>query len=115
MANSKIEKQHILHLLLFSYNKKMKAKAAFREIEKVYPGSISFVSVTRWFKKFRDGDLSLKRSGKETFSDEDLKLVVKSNPYMSLNDFAANFEVSKSCLSKRMKAINYTTKRTLWV
>ncbi|KAG5666336.1 hypothetical protein PVAND_014371 [Polypedilum vanderplanki] len=119
MKNSKIEKDHIRHLLLFNYNKGMKARAAFREIDKVYPGSISVVSAIRWFKKFREGDLSLKRkegTGKEkTFSDDDLKLVVKSNPYMTLNDFAAIFDVTKSCLSKRMKVINFTNKNTLWV
>ncbi|KAG5670126.1 hypothetical protein PVAND_000408 [Polypedilum vanderplanki] len=51
---------------------------------------------------------------KNTFDDSYLELIVKSNPTMTLTEYADLFGVTKSCISKRLKALDYTSKISYW-
>lgn len=73
----------------------------------------------RWFRKFKQGNNNFERkkgSGRyETFDDNELKELVDSSPHLTLQEYGDILEVSKSAISKRMKLLNYTSKRTFWV
>jgi hypothetical protein len=69
MVENRVSMNHVHHLLLFKYKEGLTGARACREINGVYPSSVSSSSVQRWFKKFSDGDESLERKeGKTYFS-----------------------------------------------
>lgn len=94
------------------------AYVAAREIVKAYPGAVSEAAARYWFKKFKAGDKSLKqqKGGGRTkiFSDDELKNLVDEYPHLTLEEYGRMLGVTKSTLSRRLQAINYTCKRTLW-
>lgn len=95
------------------------AKAAARKIRQTYHNIPSDATAKRWFQKFKSGDVSLERQkggGRDkSFTDEELKELIDENPNLTLSEYGELLDVGKSCLSKRLSAINYTCKRTLWV
>lgn len=90
-----------------------------KEINEIYPGAIDKRTVQRWFKKFREGDFNLdrkRRSGElKVFEDEELKELIEDNPNFTLHEYASFLGVSHVAVWKRMRAIEFTCKKTLWV
>lgn len=95
------------------------ASETTRRICDVYPQAVSIATTNRWFQKFMSGDDNLKRkegSGKvKSFDDNELKELVDGQPHLTLQEYADILWVTKSAISKRMKNLNYTSKRTFWV
>ena len=55
-----LSKEHFRHCLLYEYQQGKKAKDAFESLNKVFGDNlVTYPTVTRWYKRFKSGDLSL--------------------------------------------------------
>jgi [histone H3]-lysine36 N-dimethyltransferase SETMAR len=105
----------ILAILLFFYEKGVKAAAATREICDVKgEGVLSERAAQNWYVRFKSGDKSLeRRSGSGRVSDVDDEALlddVESDPCQSLRTLSATHGSSKSTIAQHLKALGKSSK-----
>uniref|UniRef100_A0A7I4YDL9 HTH_48 domain-containing protein n=1 Tax=Haemonchus contortus TaxID=6289 RepID=A0A7I4YDL9_HAECO len=85
----------------------------------VCPGAANLSTAQRWFKKFRNGDESLKdvsRGGRPSDVDNDeLKAMVEADPRVILDDILSELNFSIGTVPSNMRKIGKTKKPDKWV
>lgn len=102
-------KQHFREVVLFYFNWNKSAAETHRILIEVYGESApSRKSCFRWFQRFKKGDFGVEdkeRSGRpKKFEDSELKALLDEDPNQTLQQMAEALNVTKSPLSKRLKA-----------
>ena len=75
---------HVRHIMLYHFEKEWKATESARDINELFgEGTIGERMVQKWFKRFKDGDTSLKdeegRGRRSDFDDQALLGVVEKD------------------------------------
>ena len=80
MSNFVLTKQHLREILIFCFNWKKSVAEAHRMLDEVYDTAPTDKSCREWFRRFKDGDFSVKdkpRSGQpKKFEDKELEALL---------------------------------------
>lgn len=111
---------HFRHILLFFYQKGVKATDAQREICSVYGDSaISPDTCQRWFARFRSGNMNLEdatRSGRPSTTDDDQILAaIEVDRHLTTREIAKRFNIAHTTVAKHLKQLGMTKKMDVWV
>jgi len=107
-------------LYLFMFKKGLNAAAAANEINQVVGlGTCNERTVQRWFANFREGNFGLENEPRgpqgSSVDDDELRAEIERNTSTTLQCLAETFNVSKSTISRRLKAIGKVKKLDRWV
>lgn len=112
-------RQHLRHVILYEYQKKISPAEAHRNINLVYANSVSVRTVQDWFRKFQTGDFSLEeksRSGRPSVVDNDvLKTLVEADPRLTLDEMATKMECGSETIRRHLEEIGKVHKHGVWV
>uniref|UniRef100_A0A0K0FGW8 Histone-lysine N-methyltransferase SETMAR (inferred by orthology to a human protein) n=1 Tax=Strongyloides venezuelensis TaxID=75913 RepID=A0A0K0FGW8_STRVS len=102
-------------IFLYGFKRGTSASKTSRNINEAFGENlVSRATAKRWFKKFKEGDESLKnkeRKRPDSVNDiEELKGVVEANPRQTVREIAGALEVSKSSVSRHLQQIEKTKK-----
>ena len=111
---------HILHVLLYQYEKGWKAAQSFRDLNELFgKGTISERQCREWFARFKTGDTRLMdnpgRGRPSDFDDEALLATVEEDESMTTRILAKIFNVNQSTIVRRLKKIGKVWKLAGWV
>lgn len=114
------EKIHYRHLLLFAFNRGMKAAEAARDICGVYGrDSITERTTQKWFSRFRDGNFDLndtERAGRPvTFDEELLNKLIHEDPRHSTRELAEQMNCHHSTVAEHLHSMGKVQKFGAWV
>lgn len=107
--------QNVLAVLLFFFKKGYTARQAADEICEVEgQGAVSERAAQSWFKRFREGDTTLKHrpgSGRRsTLNNEALLDCVESDPSQSLRELSSAFHVSYSTIQRHLHQLGKSSR-----
>lgn len=111
---------HYRNVLLYYFRKGKNATEAHQKLCDVYGDkAIKIRQCQNWFSKFRDGDFSLKdepRPGRPLqVSDEQIEKTVERDRHVTTRQIGHEFNVSHTCIEKRLKKLEYGKKLDLWI
>ena len=97
-----------------------KAAETARDINDAFgPGTTNERVAQRWFKKFRNGDESLKdedgRGRPTAVNNEHLKALIEADPRKTTREVAVELEVDHSTVVRHLKQIGKSKKLDKWV
>ena len=120
MAKKTLETAEIRLLLLYEFKLGSNAAQAADRINSVWDqAATSERAAQRWFKKFREGDISLDNSGDRgadpQVDDEVLRELVEANPRVTIREIAYDLGVKPSTVSRHLKKIGKVKKLDKWV
>ena len=115
-----MDKIQIRTIFLFQFKLGRKAAETARDINDAFgPGTTNERVAQRWFKKFRNGDESLKdedcRGRPTAVSNKHLKALFEANPRKTTLEVAVELEVDHSTVVRHLKQIGKTKKLDKWV
>lgn len=115
-----IENSVIRACLLYEFKLGSKAAVACRKIRTAFGEDvISERTAQKWFKKFASGDEGIDdapRSGRPTvIDDEELRVLVESNPRVSCQELARVFKVSVETVRLHLHRLGKTSTLGKWV
>lgn len=119
-CTSQSNKQHIRESMIFLFHLNKKAAVGHRKLEDAYgAGAPSLKTCQEWYRRFKSGDFHLEdkeRTGRpKAFEDKELQELLDADPYCSRGKLAEALNISKSSMSKRLKAIGVVYKEGKWV
>jgi len=118
----KVTKEHILHILLYDFNKGNNATESARNIKAVYGDRrISVSHCQRWFQKFRAGNYRLEdepRPERSVELDENvLQTLVEQNPIVTVEELAEKLGFDHLTIHRHLRHLVHVIKKTacyLW-
>ena len=110
-----LSKEHFRHCLLYEYQQGKKAKDAFESLNKVFGDNlVTYPTVTRWYKRFKSGDLSLddhEREGRpEKCLDNDLQALLDENSCRTQQELAEVLGVDRTTIARHLKPMGKIAK-----
>ena len=107
-------------IFLFQFKLGRKAVQTARDINNAFgPGTTNKRVAQRWFKKFRNGDESLKdedgRGRPTAVNNEHLKALIEADPRKTTREISVELEVDHSTISRHLKQIGKSKKLDNWV
>ena len=107
-------------IFLFQFKLGRKAAETARDINDAFgPGTTYKRVAQRWFKKFCNGDESLKdedgRGRSTTVNSEHLKALIEADPRKTTGEVAVELEVDHSIIVCYLKQIRKSKKLDKWV
>ena len=111
---------HVRHIMLYHFEKGWKATESARDINELFgEGTIGERMVQKWFKRFKDGDTSLKdeegRGRRSDFDDQALLDAVEEDESLTTRILAEMFDVDQSTIVRRLKKLGKVWKLAGWV
>lgn len=111
---------HFRHILLFEYNRGVKASEAARTIRNVYgEESIGDSTARKWFSRFKDGNFDItdaNRSGREVeFNEERLNALLHENARQTTRELAEKMKCDQSTVVRHMQSMGKVQKFGAWV
>lgn len=111
---------HFRHILLFEFNRGVKAVEAAQIIRNVYGGdAIGDSTAQKWFSRFKDENFDLSdaaRSGRPSVLNNDcLNALLLENPRQSTRELAEKMECDHSTIVRHLKAMGSVQKLGVWV
>ena len=111
---------HLRHIMLWHFEKRMKAADSFREINQVFgEGTIGKRTVEEWFARFKNGDTSLEdkpgRGRPSDFDDQALLAAVEEDESLTTRMLANQFNCGQSTIVYRLKKLGKVWKMAGWV
>lgn len=112
--------EHFRHILLFEFNRGVKAVDAARNIRAVY-GEDAIVDRTaqKWFKHFKEGNFSLEdspRSGRPSEFDEDrLNDLIHDDPRQTTRELAEKLGCGQTTVVRHLNTMGKVQKWGVWV
>ena len=110
-----MDKIQIRMIFLFQFKLGRKAAETARDINAAFgPGTTNERVAQRWFKKFHNGDKSLKdeddRGRPTTVNNEHLKALIEADPRKTTLEVAVELEVDHSTVVRHLKQIGKSKK-----
>ncbi|CAF4628119.1 unnamed protein product [Rotaria socialis] len=111
---------HIGHCILYEFQLGNNASAAARNIcAALGEGAVADRTCRDWFKRFREGDMSLEdrpKSGRPLESDiERLKDLIEGNPRLTTRDLSAMLGCNQSTIDRHLHEMGKVNKLETWV
>ena len=111
---------HVRHIMLYHFEKGWKATESARDINELFgEGTIGERMVQKLFKRFKDGDTSLKdeegRGRRSDFDDQALLDAVEEDESLTTRILAEMFDVDQSTIVRRLKKLGKVWKLAGWV
>lgn len=111
-----MEKNRLRELLLYEFRKGSTTTQAHHNIcQTEGEGAISYSTVKKWFKQFKEGNEGLKdepRSGRPPSVDSDaLQQAVEERPGSSTRQLAAEFGCSNSVIAENLHKLGFVNKK----
>ena len=115
-----MDKIEIRTIFLFQFKLGRKAAETARDINDAFgPGTTNGRVAQQWFKKFRNGDESLKDEdgcGRTTaVNNEHLKALIEADPRKTTREVAVELGVDHSIVIRHLKQIGKSKKLDKWV
>ena len=93
MSNFVLTKKHLREVLVFCFNWKKSAAEAYRMFVEVYGDNApTGKSCREWFRRFKDGDLSVKEKPRcrqpKKFDDKELEALLDEDPTQAQEELA---------------------------
>ena len=103
--------ENFRHILLFEFNKGVKAAEAARNICSVYgDNAIGLSTARKWFSRFREEHFDLSdcpRSGSQSGFDKNRLLgLMQNNPWQSTRELASVMNCDQSTITRHMQAMD---------
>lgn len=107
-------------IFLYEFKLGVNASQTSRKVNEAFgEGSVTERCVQKWFKKFREGDMTLQNEEGQgrpsTVDDNQLKATVEENSRTTIRKLANELKVSKSTVSNHLKNIGKRKKLDRWV
>lgn len=111
-----IDKFELRVLIRYCWKRGLSTRDAQREIcDTEGEGTASHMTVSRWYKRFESGDMSLKdepRSGRPSKLDDDvLQAALDLEKSSSTRDLVPELEVGKSTIHRHLRRLDFTYKK----
>src|SRR3569833_2714372 len=111
---------HVRHIMLYHFEKGWKATESARDINELFgEGTLGERMVQKWFKRFKDGVLSLKdeegRGRRSDFDDQAFLDAVEEDESLTTRILAEMFDVDQSTIVRRLKKLGKVWKLAGWV
>ena len=115
-----MDKIQICTIFLFQFKLGRKAAETAHDINDVFgPGTTNKRVAQRWFKKFCNGDKSLKdensRGQATAINNKHLKALIEANPCKTIQEVAVELEIDHSTVVRHLKQIGKSKKLDKWV
>ena len=115
-----LSKEHFRHCLLYEYQQGKKAKDAFEALNKVFGDNlVTYPTVTRWYKQFESGDLSLEDHEREGRPEKCLynylQALLDENSCRTQQELAEVLGVERTTIARHLKAMGKMAKMGKWV
>lgn len=111
---------HFRHVLLFEFNRGVKAVEAARTIRNVYgEAAITDRAAQKWFSRFRDGNFDLSDADRQgrtpNFDEERLDVLLHENPRQTTRELAVEMECDQSTIVRHLQSMGKVQKLGAWV
>ena len=112
--------EHLRHFLFYEFKEGKKARDDSELLRKVFGDTLgTYLTVTRWYKRLKSGDLSLNDREREGHPkkclDDDLQALIDENSCRSERELAEVLEVDRAIISRQLKAMGKIAKAGKWV
>lgn len=109
------KKQHLREVLLYHFFSKKSAAETHRLLVEAYGDhALSQTQCFEWFQRFKHGDFDIEdkeRPGQpKKFEDTELMALLDENPCQTQGELAKALNVSRTAVSRRLKALKMVQK-----
>jgi len=115
-----MEKKQIRTIFLYEFKLRRTAAETARNLNDAFgEGTANKRTVQLWFRKFRDGDLSLEdeegRGRPSAVDNDQLKVIIEADPRKTTRELEADLNVDHSTIVRHLDQIGKVKKLDKWV
>ena len=115
-----MEKKQIRTIFLYEFKLRRTAAETARNLNDAFgEGTANKRTVQLWFRKFRDGDLSLEdeegRGRPSAVDNDQLKAIIEADPRKTTRELEADLNVDHSTIVRHLDQIGKVKKLDKWV